>query len=94
VGGGWQVGEGSVCGSKKKFDAALTLISYRVRTFLNSPLGGDRLASIVDTALWNSETMTRAALVNLQSYAEFSGTQFDSSIRKKVDGENQDAESV
>jgi hypothetical protein len=38
--------------------------------------------------------MTRAALVNLQSYAEFSGTQFDPSIRKKVDGENQDAESV
>jgi hypothetical protein len=38
--------------------------------------------------------MTRAALVNLQSYADFSGTQFDSSIRKKVDGDNQDAESV
>ena len=70
------------------------ITSYRIRTFLNSPLGSDRLASIVDTALWNSEAMTRAALVNLQSYAEFSGTQFDPSIRKKVDGENQDAESV
>ena len=70
------------------------ITSYRVGTFLNSPLGSDRAASIVDTALWNSEAMTRASLVNLQSYADFSGTQFDSSIREKVDGDNEDAESV
>ena len=80
--------------SQNIFSCCSNIISYRIRTFLNSPLGSDRLASIVDTALWNSEAMTRASLVNLQSYAEFSGTQFDPSIRKKVDGENQDAESV
>jgi len=62
--------------------------------FLELTSGSDRAASIVDTALWNSEAMTRAALVNLQCYAEFSGTQFHSCIRKKVDGENQDADTV
>jgi hypothetical protein len=36
--------------------------------------------------------MTRAALVNLQNHADFSGTKSDSPIRKKVDGDNQDAE--
>ena len=37
-GGGWQVGEGSVCGRKICFLAVLTLTSYCIRTFLNSPL--------------------------------------------------------
>ena len=79
--------------SQNMFLCCSDIASYHIRTFLNSPLGSDRAASIVDTALWNSETMTRAALVILQRYADFSGTSFDSSIRKKVDGENQDAES-
>jgi hypothetical protein len=91
VGGGLASRWGVSVWSQNMCSCCSGITSYRIRTFLNSPLASDRAASVADTALWNSEAMTRASLVYLQSYADFSGTQFDSSIRKKGDGNIRDA---
>ena len=87
-----QINGGYTAWSKIIKPCCYDITSYRVLTFIGSHLGTDRAASVVDIALSNLETPTRAALVNLQSHADFSGTKFYWSIRKKVDGDNQDAE--